>query len=185
MSLHAGGWLSGDHEITLGSFNIIGKVLRKTSSWEIRGRRCGCRSAARKQERKWEWRLLWMNKTAGRKKPEAVCYLKSRSRSLCLCLIPSTLRCCVIRLLAERMINCHPQWWPSTAWMSTLSETSCLSEQHTQLEMLGHRRSCFDKHAQIHGQSSHFYALLSTHRRAQTRLDSSQRIPCARPQRFS
>lgn len=27
-----GGWLSGDNEITHGSFDIIGKVLRKTSS---------------------------------------------------------------------------------------------------------------------------------------------------------
>lgn len=86
------------------------------------------------------WHLLWMDETAGQEEPEAVCYLKSSSLSVYAWFLRS-LHLCVIRVLAGRMISCHPQWWPSTAWMSTLSETSCLSEQHTQLETLTRCRS--------------------------------------------
>lgn len=143
--------LSGDNEITHRSFDIIGKVLWKEPGWEAWG------GAVRSQEPQPEsrkavgvwvaflptgggWHLLWMDETAGQEEPEAVCYLKSSSLSVYAWFLRS-LHLCVIRVLAGRMISCHPQWWPSTAWMSTLSETSCLSEQHTQLETLTRCRS--------------------------------------------
>ena len=108
-------------------FGIIGKVywerrggeeaawsrehsLRAGRQWGV-----GCFSMHRRGGRHYEWmkqrgrRLDW-------KQPEPVCCLKRfflcvRTR---VCLCPS-LHLCVIRLLAGRMISCHPQWWPSTA----------------------------------------------------------------------
>lgn len=61
----------------------------------------------------------WTKQRDGRldwKQPEPVCCLKSLPLSLspCSSSLPS-FHLCVIRVLAGRMISCHPQWWPSTA----------------------------------------------------------------------
>lgn len=58
-------------------------------------------------------------KQQDRRKRKPVCCLKSLpSLSLFLSVYASSLRSLhlgVIRVLAGRMISCHPQWWPSTA----------------------------------------------------------------------
>lgn len=86
----------------------------------------------------------WNSKTGGLIGSHRNLFVVKKKKSpflpVCVCeCVYASLHLCVIRLLAGRMISCHPQWWPSTAWMSTLSETSCLSRQHTQLETLSHR----------------------------------------------
>lgn len=143
-------------------FGIIGKVLWEMPGWRSWGeasrsqalslragsqRGVGCFSNHRRgggSHHEWmkqqDRRLDW-------KQPEPVCCFKEPPFSVS---VYASLHLCVIRLLAGRMISCHPQWWPSTAWMSTLSETSCLSRQHTQLETLSHFRGCKDKHTFTH-----------------------------------
>lgn len=57
----------------------------------------------------------WTKQQGGRldwKQPEPVCCLKSLSPSVYASL---SFHLSVIRVLAGRMISCHPQWWPSTA----------------------------------------------------------------------